>query len=174
MTLPCWNAEIITLIMTPSNINWFISPLIILSQQTYHSIKQLQVKYVALLDIIWHMKVHLNNYSSFKLLRDKVMPLCMETGWAEMSHEEPSSLANLNLCLESLHRPAFRREFSALPTCPMLSLSSQSWPSRSAAISSRNTQRAGMPFPALRLGSPWKTQGMYWEHTIDNKITYNY
>lgn len=39
-------------------------------------------------------------------------------------------------------------------TCSTLFMSSQSWSSRSTAISSRYTQRLGMPFPLFRLGSP--------------------
>lgn len=41
-------------------------------------------------------------------------------------------------------------------TCSMLFISSQSWSSRSTAISSKYTQRLGMPFPLFMLGSPGK------------------
>lgn len=104
-----------------------------------------------------HLWIHLDT---------RLTSLCMERvvegQWVISDHRPWPDLdaraQRLHICLQSIGDFA---AVPAVPTCPMLSMSSQSCPSRSAALSSRNTQRGGMPLPPLRLGSPWRTQGGY-------------
>lgn len=65
-----------------------------------------------------------------------------------------TSLVALMQSLSGHSLLCMRYEACSCYTCSMFSMSSQSWSSRSAAISSKYTQRAGIPFPLFMLGSP--------------------